>query len=89
MLYLHGKLRVAPLHIIALRTLKRGPRRGKTFKLCEKLSAFITVKSDECRSSIAQTNAVIVSQQGSKCSGLGVAISPHHYKSGFCEALGL
>jgi hypothetical protein len=40
MLHLHGKLGVAPLHVV--HTLERSPRRGQTLKLSEKLSAFIT-----------------------------------------------
>jgi hypothetical protein len=40
MLHLHGKLGVAPLHIV--QALERSPRRGKTLKLSEKPSAFVT-----------------------------------------------
>ena len=63
MLHLHHKLRVAPLNIV--HTLERSPRRGEALKLSEKLSAFITGKSDECRSGIILTDTVIVSEQGS------------------------
>jgi hypothetical protein len=62
MLYLHNKLRVAPLNIV--HTLERSPRRGETLKLNEKLSAFITGNSDECRSGVFQARAVGVCEQG-------------------------
>ena len=62
MLYLYSALRVAPLRIGVPRTLERGPRRCETIKLCEKPSTFVTGKSNECRSSLAQAKAIVVSE---------------------------
>ena len=58
MLHLHGKLAVAPFNIV--HTLERSPRRGETLKLSEKLSAFITTKSDECCSRVVEARAIVV-----------------------------
>ena len=60
MLHLHGKLGVAPFNVV--HTLERSPRRSETLKLSEKLSAFITTKSDECCSRVTQARTVLVSK---------------------------
>jgi len=53
---------MTPLNVIHARTLERSPRRCETIQLCEKPSTFVTGKSDEGRSSVAQAKAIVVSE---------------------------
>jgi hypothetical protein len=53
---------MTPLDVGHARTLERRPRRCETIKLCEKPSTFVTGKSDEGRSSVAQAKAIVVSE---------------------------
>jgi hypothetical protein len=89
MLHLHGKLRVAPLNIVHARTLERGPRCGEALKLTEKLSAFLTGKSDECCSRIVEARAIMMGEQSAERPCLAVAVGPNHHEGGLREALGL
>ena len=60
--HLHSKFWMAPLNVIHARTLERSPRRCETIQLCEKPSTFVTGKSDEGRSGVAQAKAIVVSE---------------------------
>jgi hypothetical protein len=57
--------------------------------LSQEVVALVTTQSDESRTGIIQAGAIIVSEKRSQCSGLRIAVSPHHHKGRLDEAFSL